>query len=215
MSSDLTIPSSVPVLNGSNYKEWERMMRFLLQTKGLYQYLKSDFVRPRAPNALENDYIRMGPLPATTAVPGVAAVPATATTAAIPAIPPIPAEPAITQQMVDDAKAIKKAFDDWVVEDDRILGAIMMKCSPTIQQINASVNSARVIWQKLEEQYGVSISAGIFNDFQLATNWKFEGNKDPTQSLNDLLAIINRLAHEGILLPDNVQAVTVKSGLGA
>ena len=159
MSSDLTIPSSVPVLNGSNYKEWERMMRFLLQTKGLYQYLKSDFVRPRAPNALENDYIRTGPLPGLTATPAVAAVAPTETTAGHPAIPAMEAIPPVTQQMVDDAKAVKKVFDDWVVEDDRILGAIMMKCSPTIQQINASVNSARVIWQKLEEQYGVSTSA--------------------------------------------------------
>jgi len=44
--------------------------------------------------------------------------------------------------MVDNAKAIKKAYDEWIIEDDRILGAINMKCSATIQQINASVNSA-------------------------------------------------------------------------
>ncbi len=94
---------------------------------------------------------------------------------------------AITQQMVDDTKAIKKAYDQWVLEDDCILGAINMKCTATIQKINASVNSARVLWQNLEDQYSVATSAGIFNDFQQATSWKFEDKKDPTQSLNDLL----------------------------
>ena len=89
--------------------------------------------------------------------------------------------------MVDDTKAIKKAYDQWVLEDDCILGAINMKCTATIQKINASVNSARVLWQNLEDQYSVATSAGIFNDFQQATSWKFEDKKDPTQSLNDLL----------------------------
>src|SRR6266550_3262203 len=111
--------------------------------------------------------------------------------------------------MVDDTKAIKKAYDQWVLEDDCILGAINMKCTATIQKINASVNSARVLWQNLEDQYSVATSAGIFNDFQQATSWKFEDKKDPTQSLNGLLTIINHLSSEGIILPDNVQAMIV------
>jgi len=152
---------------------------------------------------LENQYIEIG---IRSAITPVAAVAATATS---PAVTAVARQPPITQQMVDDAKAIKKAYDEWIVEDDRILGAINMKCSAIIQQINASVNSAQVLWQNLEDQYGVATLAGIFNNFQQATSWKFEDKKDPTQSLNGLLAIINRLSSEGIVLPENVQAMIV------
>ena len=114
---------------------------------------------------MEYKYINTGVRTAIPAVPAQAAVPATATHEAVPAVPAIPGLPAITQQMVDDAKAIKKAYDDWIVEDDRILGAINIKCSATIQQINNETISARQLWADLESQYGITTSAGIFNDF--------------------------------------------------
>ncbi len=83
MSLDLTIPSSIPILNGTNYQEWEHMMHFLLQTKGLYQYIKPGYIHPPATNALENQYIEIG---VRSAITPVAAVAATATSPAVTAV---------------------------------------------------------------------------------------------------------------------------------
>ena len=53
MSSEDTIPSTVPILNGSNYRPWERAMKAFLQTKGLFKYLRATYVEPRAATAAE------------------------------------------------------------------------------------------------------------------------------------------------------------------
>ena len=53
MSSEDTIPSTVPILNGSNYRPWECTMKAFLQTKGLFKYLRATFVEPRAATAAE------------------------------------------------------------------------------------------------------------------------------------------------------------------
>ena len=53
MSSEDTIPSTVPILNGSNYRPWERAMKAFLQTKGLFKYLRATYIEPRAATAAE------------------------------------------------------------------------------------------------------------------------------------------------------------------
>ena len=53
MSSEDTIPSTVPILNGSNYHPWECAMKAFLQTKGLFKYLRATFTEPRAATAAE------------------------------------------------------------------------------------------------------------------------------------------------------------------
>ena len=40
-TKDTTIPSEVPILNGSNYRTWEQMMKSFLQTKGLYRLIRA------------------------------------------------------------------------------------------------------------------------------------------------------------------------------
>ncbi len=191
------IPTSVPTLNGTSYKEWACMMQALLQTKGLYHYIKASYEPLLALTDLDTHMRRIG------VQPFILATTSTDTTPVHDTIP------AITQVQIDAIEAKKKKFNNWVIEDDRILGAINMKCSATIQQINTSIGAAQTLWNRLEEQYGVTSTAGIFNDFIQATSWKFEDKRDPTVSINDLLAIINHLTAEGIALPENIQAMMV------
>ena len=53
MSSEDTIPSTIPILNGSNYRQWERSMKVFLQTKGLFKYLRATYTEPPAATAAE------------------------------------------------------------------------------------------------------------------------------------------------------------------
>ena len=45
-TKDTTIPSEVPILNGSNYRTWEQMMKSFLQTKGLYRLIRATYHIP-------------------------------------------------------------------------------------------------------------------------------------------------------------------------
>ena len=55
--------------------------------------------------------------------------------------------------------------ETWEEENDKILGYINLKVSPSIQQITASRSIARDLWEHLATTYGTTRSAGIFNNF--------------------------------------------------
>ena len=44
--SSNTLLSEIPLLDGSNYRQWERAMKAFLQTKELFKYLRDTFVEP-------------------------------------------------------------------------------------------------------------------------------------------------------------------------
>ena len=45
-TKDTTVPSEVPILDGSNYRTWEQMMKSFLQTKGLYRLIRATYHIP-------------------------------------------------------------------------------------------------------------------------------------------------------------------------
>ena len=131
-TKDTSIPSEVPILDGSNYRTWERMMKSFLQTKGLYRLIRVTY---HVPSGLSK-----------------------------------------SQQVEYDAETTTleriKALQDilltketWEEENDKILGYINLKVSPSIQQITASQSIARDLWEHLAATYGTTRSAGIFNNF--------------------------------------------------
>ncbi|KAF8637453.1 hypothetical protein AX14_010303 [Amanita brunnescens Koide BX004] len=50
-------------------------------------------------------------------------------------------------------------------------------------------------------------SVTIFNDFTEVTEWRFDDRKDPTISMSELQARLERLTSQGITLPENVKAM--------
>ena len=50
-------------------------------------------------------------------------------------------------------------------------------------------------------------STGIFNNFREVTDWKFDDKKNPIDSINELLACIERITSEGVRLPSNIAAM--------
>ena len=44
--SSNTLPSEIPLLDGSNYRRWERAMKVFLQTKELFKLLRDTYVEP-------------------------------------------------------------------------------------------------------------------------------------------------------------------------
>ena len=44
--SSNTLPSEIPLLDGSNYRRWERAMKAFLQTKELFKLLRATYNEP-------------------------------------------------------------------------------------------------------------------------------------------------------------------------
>ena len=105
---------------------------------------------------------------------------------------------------------LQRKFDthvEWEDNNECILGYINLKISASIQQIMTNVTNARMLWNNLVTNYGMTRSAGIFMDFQAVTDWKFDDRKDPQTSINELLAHIDCLTADGLTLPNNIAAM--------
>ena len=70
-----------------------------------------------------------------------------------------------SMERIKTLQDILLARETWEEENDKILGYINLKVSPSIQQITASQLIARDLWNHLATTYGTMRSAGIFNDF--------------------------------------------------
>ena len=82
-------------LDGSNYREWRRDIKSILQIKGLFKYLRDDYIPPPSLTPDQTLHYNTGVSPA---VPEVVAE-----AGAVIA----PAVPAITQVMFDAAESVE------------------------------------------------------------------------------------------------------------
>ena len=155
MSSEDTIPSTIPVLNGSNYRQWEHLMKAFLQTKGLFKYLRATYTEPPAATAAE-----------------IAAMGAATATAAT----------------ISSVQAIIDACDTYEEDTNKIIGYLILKMTPSLQQLHAGATNARTLWNALATAYTATGSVAIFNDFTEVTEWRFDDQKDPTISMSELQA---------------------------
>ena len=114
---------------------------------------------------------------------------------------------ATTPERIKALQDILLARETREEENDKILGYINLKVSPSIQQITASRSIARDLWDHLAATYKTMRSTGIFNNFQEVTDWKFDDKKNPTDSINELLAHIEQITSEGVTLPSNIAAM--------
>jgi hypothetical protein len=173
-TKEVTVPSDVPTLDGSNYHTWEQYMKSFLQTCGLFKLLRATYIHP----------------PLLTAEDAIVMVAITTSAAEMSTL-----------------QAKQEAFKTWEDDNKKILGYINLKVTASIQQITSSHTYARTLWNLLATNYGTTRSAGLFIDFQSVTDWKFDDRKDPNNSINELLAHINRLKSKGVALPANVCAM--------
>ena len=107
---------------------------------------------------------------------------------------------------LSELDAINKVYEEWLDDNNKVLGFINLKISASIQQIIHEYQITKELWQWLATTYRSSNSAGIYNDFQAVTDWKFDDKKDPNISTSKLMAHIKQLVQQGVPLPDNVCA---------
>ncbi|KAF8665523.1 hypothetical protein AX14_006601, partial [Amanita brunnescens Koide BX004] len=92
-------------------------------------------------------------------------------------------------------------------DTDKIIGYFILKMTSSLQQLHARATNAKTLWDSLATAYTTTGSVAIFNDFTEVTEWRFDDQKDPTISMSELQARLERLTSQGITLPENVKAM--------
>src|SRR6266571_5995335 len=179
---------NIPVLNGTNWQLWKFKMRAYLQSKECW--LIVDGTKPRSHKWEQEEYS----IPAVTEVEkGVEKVVKEATMA------------------WRDTTKVTEEWLEWTEADNKALGIITLKLSPSLSMMIKK--TAALTWAGLIKCFDQPGAAGVYVDFQKAIRWKFPQNKNPVQEIGDLMVIIDRLAANKIVFPENLQVMMILEAL--
>jgi hypothetical protein len=161
------LPHLVPVFDGTNYLAWSRC------DEGL-----PSVARPLSATCRWFSYVALSFDPA---IPAVQAVAATQTTAAIDAAD------AIDAYTPTDAELLA-----WKKFDDMTMGAIILRLSPSIQQL-ASGLDAEDFWSNLRRTYDMDSLSSVYKDWKEVQGIRFTSNQHPAPIFEKLDAAYSRL----------------------
>jgi len=133
-----TLDRLVPVLDGTNYRDWAVLMQSFLQMQELWEVVGGRLRMPAEPTRLTAP--RPTP-PATTALP-------------VPQAQLEAYEIAVAAYRVE--------YYAWNTADSKALGAITLRLAPQLRHYHTANITARQIWTNLERAFGaLSMSAPV------------------------------------------------------
>jgi hypothetical protein len=163
MSSQLA--TLVPVFDGTNYLVWSRAMKAYLQSQGLFGYTDGSLTIP----------VSIPAVAASPVVPATATTPAFAAITAVAAYDPTPAE-----------------VLSWKKSNDMAMGAIILRLSPSIQQLITQV-TAEDLWTHLTDIYDKDSLSTVYKDWKEVQNTRFNSTQHPGPVFEKLDVAYSRL----------------------
>jgi hypothetical protein len=163
MSSQLA--TLVPVFDSTNYLVWSRAMKAYLQSQGLFGYTDGSLTIP-------------------VSIPAVAASPVVPATSSTPAIDAVTAVPAYDPTPAD--------ILSWKKLNDMAMGAIILRLSPSIQQLITQV-TAEDLWTHLTDTYDKDSLSTVYKDWKEVQNIQFISTQHPGPVFEKLDATYSRL----------------------
>ena len=165
MSNKSEISTLVPVLDGSNYGTWHKSMKVYLMSLGLWGHVSGSIQMPIAPRNPALD--RNG-----NAVIAVQSDIDAYTTAM-------------------DAYSI--SFPAWSKDDEKALGAILLRLNNAIKEDVISKNYADNVWAYLAMCYGQATPSQILQDFKEAMSIRIKADQNPSIALDRMSTAFQRL----------------------
>ncbi|HYT41908.1 MAG TPA: DUF4219 domain-containing protein, partial [Methylomirabilota bacterium] len=155
----------LPELIGSNWLLWSLRMRAYLQVKEMWQYVNGTIEQPKKYIQEERS------MPASVDEKGKEVKPRLAWV---------------------DTDQVDLKFTEWSKQDDKALGIMTLKISPSLTYLIEL--TASETWNAIEKRYGQPGAAGVYVDFMEAIHWEMPQNKNPAEELGSLLTTFQRLA---------------------
>ena len=105
------------------------------------------------------------------------------------------------------------AFATWSKDDEKALGAILLRTNNAIKEDVISKDTATEAWDYIANRYGQSSPSQILQDFKEAMSIRIKTDQNPSIPLDRMSAAFQRLANAKIHIPGPIQAMIAMSAL--
>ena len=172
------------MFDGTNYQNWSRMVSVYLKMQGLWSYVSG-----------------------VTEEPPVVANPGTLHSGATPS------ETVTHKTLLKDYEAAKTKADAWniMIEDDKAMGIIALKLTPSMQYLLKKFS--KETWENIKKLFDTPGAAGIFVHFRAAINFKMDEKKDPSVQISKLQTAVDNLSANKFEINKKMQAMIVLASL--
>ena len=181
-SGGSSLTASILMFDGTNYQNWSRMVSAYLKTQGLWSYVSG-----------------------ITEEPPVVANPGTIHSSATPS------EIATHETLLKEYEAAKTKADAWNIEDDKAMGIITLKLTPSMQYLLKKFS--KETWENIKKLFDTPRAAGIFVHFRAAINFKMDEKKDPSVQISKLQTAVDNLSANKFEINKKMQAMIVLASL--
>ncbi|KIL64925.1 hypothetical protein M378DRAFT_11244 [Amanita muscaria Koide BX008] len=227
MSSNKDIGSTVPMFDGSNWIQWEPLMKAYLKYSSVWQYVDG------TATILEDPLLHI-----LSDEPDVREE-------LQPLVANANADPPITAAMVQQRNQYINernqevvAYNTWVVADreariknraiirtydddvqdyedglHKAIAMIMMKVTPSLHHMVVELKPSDT-WKSFQTQFGTVGAAGIYLDWMKLKDFTMSPKGDPTVQITKLRQLIDKLA-PNVQIPDTLQACILLGSLPA
>jgi hypothetical protein len=165
--------SLVPVLDGTNYRQWAVAMKALIQSTGMWAYPEGKIEREHFPD--DDDEYKV--LPAT------------------------------------HKAEILASINEFEKNNGMVLGQIMLRLSPMIQQNHQHCQTSASLWNALLATYSRSTASTVFKDFKDCLNSRISTNADPQIYFNKVFGAYAHMKAADIAVPPQLQAMITLAAL--
>ena len=176
----------IPILNGSNWTQWEPLMRAFLQ--GQDQWMVVFVEKPKIKYPLIDEEID----------------------------DPSAGEGKKTTRTYQDTDAEPENEDElkeWTRENFKALGSINFRLNETLRYKYKKIDVARELWAALEKEFGRPGIAATYHEFKGALSIYLPENNDPSLALNKLLGHFGRMAEADCEIPPHLQCLILLAKL--
>ena len=181
-SGGSSLTASILMFNGTNYQNWSRMVSAYLKMQGLWSYVSGITAEP-----------------AEVANPGSLHSGAT------------PSEVVTHEKLLKDYDDAKTKAIAWGKEDDKAMGIIALKLTPSMQYLLKKYS--KETWENIKKLFDTPGAAGIFVHFRAAINFKMDEKKDPSVQISKLQTAVNKLSANKFEINEKMQAMIVLASL--
>ena len=112
-----------------------------------------------------------------------------------------------------DKAAYDIAYAAWSKDDEKALGAILLRTNNAIKEDVISRDLAYEAWDYLANRYGKASPSQILQDFKEAMSIRIKTDQNPSIPLDRMSAAFQRLSNAKIHIPDPIQAMIAMSAL--
>ena len=115
---------------------------------------------------------------------------------------------ALIQANPEQVRLVAVTKRDWKEKDDRAAHSILLCLDPTICPMVNGTKMAKSIWNQLQASFGKQTADQLIADYKLAVTMMMAVD-NPQHVINQMTIKFGRLATNGFVIPDHIQALTL------